>query len=364
MKKIFCLSMYLLMAVRVIAFDPTIPVLDLRDYQQEQSRPAFLENLKAAMRDVGFFALIGTGVDRQVLDDAYQSAKEFFYLNLEAKLACQRLEMNGQRGYVLSESAKGEKLKDYKEFYHIGREMSDDMREIYGYYPNIWPKDLPFFKTSQVKLYSALESYMPIIESAISEVLGQERNFLNEMTHDGDVLMRVIHYPANPPANSIWAAEHTDIDLYTILPMSTAQGLQVKNPEGEWVDVYVPEGAFIINVGDMLENLSNGLCRSSIHRVIDPGLDQERFSIVFFVHPKAQDRLDPLANCIKETGGTRKYANANRWELLEERLIELGLATQEMMQDYVASGMLERQAEVGRVSENAVANLRAAGLLN
>ena len=134
------------------------------------------------------------------------------------------------------------------------------------------------------------------------------------------------------------------------------------NKQGEWIDIRVPEGAFIINGGDMLENITNGEFRSGLHRVISKDDGYERYSIVYFVHPRANDRLDPLAGCIDRTGGVRRYSNATRLELLEERLVDLGLASPAMMQHLADSGLMERQIEVGRGSVKAMKKLRDAGL--
>jgi isopenicillin N synthase-like dioxygenase len=173
---------------------------------------------------------------------------------------------------------------------------------------------------------------------AISEVLHEHPSFINDMTMEGDCLMRAIHYLPNPQENTLWAAAHTDIDFMTILPRSTAQGLQVLNKEGDWIDVVVPDGAFIVNCGDMLENMTNGYFKSSFHRVVDPGQGGERYSVVYFVHPRSLDRLDPLPAFIEKTGGIQRYASVNRIELLAERLIDLGLASPALIELFLQSG--------------------------
>lgn len=176
--------------------------------------------------------------------------------------------------------------------------------------------------------------------------------------------MRAIYYPPNPPADRIWAAAHTDINLFTILPRATTAGLQVLNREGQWVDVSVPDNAFVINASDMLENLSNGEFRSGLHRVVDTGTGQGRLSMVLFIHPHATGRLDPLPQCIERTGGVRRYADAMQWELLAERLADLGLASPELLQKLAESGLMERLIEVGRASPEALQALANAGLIN
>lgn len=230
-----------------------------------------------------------------------------------------------------------------------------------GMWKNIWPEGVKL-KEPLNHLFQALREYMDPLEMAMAEAIGAPSDLFTNMTEDGDLLLRAIHYPANPPEGSIWAAEHTDIDLFTILPRATAEGLQVKNRQGEWIDVRVPEGAFIINGGDMLENITNGEFRSGLHRVVAKGDGYERYSIVFFVHPRSMDNLDPLPSCIARTGGVRKYPRATRLELLAERLADLGLASPSMLEFLSESSLMERQIELGRPSIDAMKKLKEAGL--
>ncbi|MCH9611138.1 MAG: Validamycin A dioxygenase [Chlamydiales bacterium] len=349
MKLLFSLSLLL---SSLFAFDATIPVLHLPDYYDESKRAQFLEQLEEACCEVGFFAITGTGVDPDMLELAYSDTATFFKLQFEEKLDYQA--KDGQRGYVVTETAKGEANPDFKEYYHIGRDVG-------GFYENVWPTNPATFYSSLRALFVSLDRFQAVIGEMLERLLLQKAGFINEMISDGDCLLRAIHYPAACPKDQIWAGAHTDIDLFTILPKSTARGLQVLNKQDEWVDVLVPDGAFVINCGDMLENLSNGYFRSSFHRVIDPGLGQERYSIVYFVHPKSFDRLDPLPHFIEKTGGVRRYANLNRLELLAERLIDLKVASYELMKFFVESGAIEKLKEVGRFSESAELALREAG---
>ena len=343
------------------AFDSTIPVLHLPDYYNESTRADFLTNLEKAASEVGFFGLTGTGVDVDLLDHSYEQIIAFFNRDFDDKMTLKTAD--GQRGYAPGESAKGEKRIDFKEFFHIGRELSADDLQRLKYCKNVWPEDETEFKTAMNELFAAMDGCKEAIGDAITEVLQKEPGFINEMIGEGDCLMRAIHYPANPPANAIWAGAHTDIDFLTILPRSTAKGLQVLNQEGVWVDVVVPDGAFIINCGDMLENLTNGYFKSAFHRVVDSGSGGGRYSVVFFVHPRSDDRLDPLPTFIEKTGGVRKYANVNRLELLAERLIDLGLASRPLMEYFVQSGAIEKLREVGRFSPKAEEALLNAGFV-
>ncbi|MES2122594.1 MAG: 2-oxoglutarate and iron-dependent oxygenase domain-containing protein [Chlamydiota bacterium] len=275
------------------SFDATIPVVDMNEYFNPDTKQKFISELSEALKEVGFFAVVNTGVDADVLEQGYQACFDFFAQPADVKFLSYRPEFHGQRGYFPGESAKGDTRIDLKEFYHVGRELPDEDLARLKFWKNIWPEAMDL-KTPLMGLFDALQEYMVPLEHALAEAIGAPVELFDEMTREGDVLLRALHYPANPPKNAIWAAEHTDIDLFTILPHATAEGLQVKNKQGEWIDIKVPEGAFIINAGDMLENITNGEFRSGLHRVVAKEDGYERYSIVLFVHPKAVDRLDPM----------------------------------------------------------------------
>src|SRR5690606_27127120 len=152
-----------------------------------------------------------------------------------------------------------------------------------------------------------------------------------------------------------------DIDLFTILPRATAEGLQLQNANGEWIDVVVPDNAIIINAGDMLQNITNGLYKSARHRVINKNPSSERYSMVAFIHPRPSDRMDPLPNYIAAVG-SRKFGNLTAQELLFERLIELGIHSPALLEQFAKSGAPERLLEVNRASPKALQALKDANL--
>ena len=205
-------------------FDATIPVLDMHDFYEPQTRQKFISDMTTALKEVGFFAVINTGVDKKILDEAYITAEKFFRLSKEEKLTLHHPENNGQRGYVPGESAKGQKGGDFKEFYHVGRSLTPEQKMRLGYWENVWPSQVNL-QDPLYALYEALEKYTIPLEEAMAEAIGQPESYFTDMTKEGDILFRAIHYPSNPPEDTFWAAEHTDIDLYTILPRATAEGL-------------------------------------------------------------------------------------------------------------------------------------------
>lgn len=342
----------------------SIPVVDMQDFYRPQTRQAFVNEISKALQEVGFFAVINTGVNEEVIDQAYHATSEFFKLPVDEKLKSDSTSTNRQRGYIpfYTEIAKNKGVGDFKEFYHIGPSLDDKKQLELAYYPNVWPEQVNF-KEPMLAFYQELSMYMKPLQQAMAMAIGEHEDFLHDMTKDGDNLLRIIHYPAkfkNNQQEAVWAEAHTDIDLFTILPRATADGLEVLGKDGKWIRVKVPKGAFIINGGDMLENLSNGFFKSSVHRVMAPESDpfQERFSMVFFIHPRSEDNLEPRPNSIALTGGLQNYARATRWELLMERLADLNAATPSLLEDLAKSGVMERQIQFNRASVDAMKRLK------
>ncbi|MDP1607983.1 MAG: 2-oxoglutarate and iron-dependent oxygenase domain-containing protein [Chlamydiales bacterium] len=346
------------------SLDLRIPVVDMRDYEDADRRQTFLNTLYEAMTTVGFFAVRNTGVDAETIRHAYAQAEIFFKQSSDRKSLSFVEPLNGQRGFVPGEVAKGNAHKDKKEFYHIAKEGS--------LLPNVWPEQ-EGFKEAMTLLYDELERYVIPLQQAIITMINQrsssqlDLNLLNDMTEHGESLLRALYYPAltgvdleRKSTPLYWAAPHTDIDLLAILPYATEKGLQVE-VNGEWLNVVVPEDAFIVNVGDMLQNLSNGLFVSARHRVVAQEVDKDRFSMVLFVHPFETAPLDPLAACIELTGGKQLYAPGTRQEFLWERLLELGIAPA-LLEPYSKTGHVERQMQYHRASPQVVDLLIQQGL--
>ncbi len=360
LKRIFIIALGFCSQFFGSSFDSTIPVVNMEDYYHHETRDSFVEQVGNALRDVGFFAVINPGVDIKALDDAYRIAAEFFHQTQEYKFSTYRPEINQQRGYVPGESAKGQKFSDFKEFYHIGRELSEEDAKRLETYTNVWPENMDL-KTPMNRLFDALEKHIIPLQEAMALAIGQPKDFFVEKTTEGNTILRAIHYPSNPPSNRIWAAAHTDINLFTILPRATAEGLQVQNKQGEWITVKVPENAFIVNGADELQHITNGEFRSGPHRVIAMGENYERFSMVLFVHPRNFDDMSPVPECIKRTGGKPRFAKAKAIEILAERLADLGIASESLLKFLGESGFLERQIEIGNASKDAMQAVCEAG---
>jgi isopenicillin N synthase-like dioxygenase len=322
---------HVLSAEENLRFDATIPVVDLNDFFNPETKVRFVQQVSDASHEVGFFAVINPLLDEGVLKSAYDASEAFFSSPIELKDQIHDPHINGQRGYVHSETAQGNKVIDFKEFLHIGK------------HKNLWPEWMNLQEPMENLMWT-LDRNGEVLDRAFALALGLDEEYFVNLTRNGECLLRPIHYPKNPAPGSVWAAQHTDIDFFTILPMASEEGLQILY-QGKWIDVRVPVDAFIVNCGDKLQNMSNGYFKSSVHQVVAKP-DVERYSIVYFLHPEDHHDMSPLPEAIALTGGVQRYPNATSLELLASRLRELGLAGPALLQFEKDSGIMERTKEL------------------
>lgn len=319
------------------SFDATIPVVDLKDFLSKDPSKVqgFVDKISSAMQEIGFFAVINTGIPSGETENAYGASKQFFALDEETKKKLYRPELNQQRGYIFSENAQSAKQADHKEFLHIG----DDN--------NVWSESVDL-ERPVMKLKFSLDSLSLSVQQAFARAIRKADDFFVNMTSKGNNnLLRVLHYLPNPDRGAVWATAHTDIDLFTLLPSATEKGLEVQLSNGDWVGVNVPEGAVIVNGGDMLRNLTNGFFKSAVHRVVADPLkpELERYSIVHFIHPANDADLSPISECIDMTGGFQRYPEATRMNLLAARLREISLAGEALKQWERDSQFMEEEVK-------------------
>lgn len=310
----------------------TIPVVDLEDYLRGGSaRERFVQRLGDALKDTGFFALQNHGVDSRLIDKAYQLSEGFFDLPDSTKRKYEDVSLKGQRGFTSfgREQAKGAPVPDLKEFWHVGRELAANHPLNREYHPNFWPTEIPEFKVVMLELYRQLDVCSLRLLEACSLYIGERSDFLPNMATEGNTILRIINYPEVPAdrdAAAIRAGAHEDINFITLLCEATAGGLELLQRNGSWLPVHALKGQIIVDTGDMLQNLTNGLLRSTTHRVVNPDHDRERrFSMPYFVHPRSEVILNPLPQCVERTGGEKKYPDIKAGEYLDQRLKEIGL---------------------------------------
>ena len=305
----------------------TIPVADLRGFTggDPEAQRAFVQTLGTALEQIGFFALTGHGIDRALIQAAYRVATAFFELPEMDKRRYEDPQLKGQRGFTSfgREHAKGSTVADLKEFWHVG---SEDPRVGLA---NLWPQEVPEFQPVMQSLYQQLEICAQQLLQALALYLDEPQDRWAEMIQGGSTLLRVIHYPPIPPhvpPQSLRAAPHEDINLITLLCEATAMGLELQQRDGSWLPIQPIPGQIIVDAGDMLQQLTNGLFKSTTHRVSNPEDDrQRRFSMPFFVHPRSEVDLTPLPSCVERTGGERRFPQITAGEYLDQRLREIGL---------------------------------------
>ncbi len=310
-----------------------IPVVFVKDFLSGGSaREGFVKLVGDSLRDIGFFAVADHNLTPDLLAGAYQSAAEFFELPVASKMACQPDNAAGQRGYtgLYVEHAKDSGAPDLKEFYQVGRVDVEDAHEVHRPYgPNVWPAQIPSFQERMSTLYKAQDKLGRLLLEACALYMGEQQDLFADMVAEGDTIIRVLYYPPVPdeaPDGAIRAAAHEDINLITILPGATASGLELLGRDGEWLEVEAQHDHVIVDSGDMLQNISNGLFRSTTHRVVNPSdRASKRYSMPCFVHPVREADLTPLPGCVAKTGGKVLYPSTTAGAYLRKRLAEIGL---------------------------------------
>lgn len=305
---------------RTTPFAPTIPVVDISQFENTAMRGVFLASLEKGLK-VGFFGVVNPALDLQTIQEGYAAFQQFFASSHAEKMKIHDPKVNGQRGFVPGETAVGSSVKDMKEFVHIGCK------------DNIWPKHMDL-EGPAMRLYrKMMELRIPLLR-ATSLLLGKEENFLTDATAYGENLMRALHYYPKPKGTELGVA-HTDTGLMTILPYASEVGLELKQ-KNEWIPVVVPRNSLVINVADMLEVLSNGAWPSCEHRVISTVPNKVRESIVFFIHPTDDMVIKPLGKTAP------RYPEGTRLEHLNLRLFTIKLLSKEREQQVINGEFVKR----------------------
>jgi len=313
--------------------DASLPLLDLQDFRAGDAarRDRFVRALGDSLVETGFFALQHHGVDPALVRRAYGVAERFFDLPVEVKRRYELPALGGQRGYssLGREHAKDHPVADLKEFWHVGRELAAGHPLRARYPDNLQVEELQDFRPVFTELYRQLDDCAFLLLQACALYVGEAAQRFTELATDGDTILRVLHYPPVPAdahPQAIRAAAHEDINLITLLVESTAPGLELLQRDGRWRPIHALEGHLIGDAGDMLQWISNGLFKSTTHRVVNPASSRERrFSMPFFVHPRHDARLDPLPSCVARTGGEARFPPITAGEYLAQRLAEIGL---------------------------------------
>ncbi|TDK32720.1 isopenicillin N synthase family dioxygenase [Luteimonas terrae] len=307
-----------------------IPTLDIRRFDTD--RDAFVAELGAAYREWGFAGINGHGIPQAQIDGAYDVFKAFFALPEDVKKRYHVAGGGGARGYTAFgvETAKGAQHFDLKEFWHIGREIPDDSKYREVMPPNLWPSEVPGFREHGYGLYQTLDALGSKVLSALALHIGLPEDYFVDKTDYGNSILRPIHYPPITADDipNVRAGAHEDINLITLLVGASAAGLEVKSRDGEWVPFTSDADTIVVNIGDMLQRLTNHVYPSTTHRVTNPPGEQARkprYSVPFFLHPNPDFVIDVLPSTVTADNPSRYPEPITAQGYLEERLREIKL---------------------------------------
>ena len=313
-----------------------IPRLDLHEYTKgsAEQRKQFSDAIGKAFNDTGFVTIANHGMTRELMDELYAEVKRFFSLSEEEKLKYEVPGLAGQRGYTSKgrEKAKDSKTPDLKEFWQSGQVVEDGDAIKSEYPDNVMVEELPGFNKITREVYQRLEEAGKHLLRAIAVYLNLPENYFDDKVHNGNSILRAIHYfpienPDSLPADAVRAGAHEDINLITLLIGASADGLEVLTRDGKWFAVKANAEDIVVNVGDMLQRLTNNKLKSTTHRVVNPPrelMKTSRYSVPFFLHPKSTMDLTSLDSCI-DAQHPKAYTDITAGEYLDERLREIGL---------------------------------------
>ena len=308
-----------------------IPSLDIRRFDSD--REAFVAELGAAYREWGFCGVSHHGISARAIDGTYQVFKEFFALPEQSKRKYHVPGSGGARGYTPFgiETAKDSQYPDLKEFFHIGRELPEGSRYEEFMAPNVWPTEVSGFREHAYGLFLALDALGLRVLSALALHIGLPEDFFVDKTNFGNSILRPIHYPpiSLPDIPNVRAGAHEDINLITLLVGASAAGLEVKARNGDWVPFTAEADTIVVNIGDMLQRLTNHVYPSTTHRVVNPpgaAARQPRYSTPYFLHANPDYLIETLPGCITADNPNRYDAPITANDYLMQRLREINLA--------------------------------------
>ena len=306
-----------------------IASVSLKDADRDPK--AFSDELGQSFVDYGFAIVRDHGIPQELIDRAEQLSKQFFALPEDAKRKYLIPGSGGARGYTAFgvETAKGAQAFDLKEFWHVGRELpaGHKFRDVMA--DNVWPGEIPGFKETYLALYDAFDEAGIKVLRAIARFLKVDEDYFTDTVRDGNSVMRLLHYPAQaePTGNHIRAGAHEDINTITLLLGAEEAGLELKTKDGRWIPVSPKAGELVINIGDMLQRLTNGVLRSTSHRVVNPAPDRAshaRYSMPYFLHFRPDFVIEALPGTVP-AGKQPKWPPISSHEYLQERLREIKL---------------------------------------
>ncbi len=308
----------------------TIASVSLADADRDPA--AFADRIGRSFVDTGFAIIADHGIAQPLINRAEEQARALFALPDPVKRRYAVAGGGGARGYTPFgvETAKGHKAHDLKEFWHVGRELPPGHSFAEVMAPNVWPDELPGFRATFLELYDAFDRTGVTVLRAIARFLGVDEEYFTDTVRDGNSVLRMLHYPPQPEPTGehIRAGAHEDINTITLLLGAEEAGLELLTGDGRWIPVSPKQGELVINIGDMLQRLTNGRLRSTTHRVVNPAPDRAsraRYSMPFFLHFRPDFLIEALPGTVA-AGEQPKWPPITAHDYLAERLREIKLA--------------------------------------
>jgi isopenicillin N synthase-like dioxygenase len=291
----------------------------------------FAQELGHSFEEYGFAIIADHGIPDELIHRAEEKAKVFFALPEEVKRKYHIEGGGGARGYTPFgiETAKGHKAHDLKEFWHVGRDLPPG-HPFRNHMPdNIWPTEVESFRSTFEELYATFDQTGLKILRAIARYLKIDEDYFIDTVRDGNSVLRLLHYPPQkePTGEHIRAGAHEDINTITLLLGAEEAGLELLTQDGRWIPVSPKPGEMVINIGDMLQRLTNGRLRSTSHRVVNPEPERAshaRYSMPFFLHFRSDFCIEALPGTVP-AGEQPKWPPITANEYLQERLREIKL---------------------------------------
>jgi isopenicillin N synthase-like dioxygenase len=282
----------------------SLPTLDLsRYYGSSEGRAAFVAELRHVLHAPGFFYLTGHGVDPKLIEDVVSTAKRFFALPLEEKLAIEMVKSPHFRGYNRAGQERTRGEQDWREQLDINTEGeaaeigpdTPPWKRLQG--PNQWPAALPELRPRLLAYQAEVTRIGIDILKAIAVALGQPEDVFAEIYEpQPSQLLKIIRYPGREVAETDQGVgAHKDGGFVTVLLQDTTPGLRVRTEEGEWIGAPPVPGTFVINTGELLELATNGFVRADVHDVVAPPAGVERFSVAFFLGSRPDATIPVIA---------------------------------------------------------------------
>ena len=303
-----------------------LPIIDLSSFgDDERALKHVAAQIGAACRDVGFFYVVGHGVARDLMNQAFAQSKAFFALPLADKQAIAIETIGGNRGYsgLLHEALDPKQGPDNKEAFNVGLDLRPDDPELLAGRPfralNAWP-DVPGFRETLLAYFDACASLGARIHRAFARDLGIATDFFAGKFDRPMATLRLLHYPAaaSGAGERIGAGTHTDYGNLTLLATDDVGGLEVRTRSGEWIEAPAMPGAFVVNIGDCLMRWTNDVYVSTPHRVVNRS-GRERYSIAFFFDPNPEAEVAAIPSCVPK-GERARYAPILAADYLKFRL--------------------------------------------